>query len=50
MSQLLSAAFTVVVGVAAAAIYFYLANFLLDLVLPPRGSHARSLPPVPVGR
>lgn len=37
MAQLLSAAFTVVVGVAAAAVYFYLANFLLDTVFPPRG-------------
>ncbi len=37
MSQLFSALFTVVVGVAAAALYFYLANFILDLVLPPRG-------------
>ncbi len=37
MGQLLSAAVTVVVGVGAAALYFWLVNFLLDLVLPPRG-------------
>jgi alpha-glucoside transport system permease protein len=40
MGQLLSALFTVVVGVAAAVLYFYLANRILDLILPPRGSAA----------
>ena len=38
MWQLLSALFTVIVGVAAAAVYFYAANKILDLILPPRGS------------
>jgi alpha-glucoside transport system permease protein len=37
MWQLFSALLTVIVGVAVAALYFYLANFILDLVLPPRG-------------
>ncbi len=42
MWQLLSAVFTVLVGVAAAALYFYFANKALDLVLPPRGRAAEA--------
>ncbi len=40
MQQLFSALVTVVLGVAAAAGYFYGANKLLDLILPPRGGSA----------
>jgi len=37
MSQLFGAAVTIVVGVAAAVFYFWGANRILDLLLPPRG-------------
>ena len=37
MEQLLSALFTVVVGVVGALLYFWLVNKLLDLIWPPRG-------------
>ena len=37
MQQLFSALVTVVIGVGAAALYFYGANKILDLILPPRG-------------
>jgi alpha-glucoside transport system permease protein len=38
MEQLLTALFTVVAGVAGAVLYFWGANKILDLVLPPRGA------------
>jgi len=37
MGHLVSAAITVVLGVALAAVYFYAANKILDIILPPRG-------------
>lgn len=37
MGQLLSALITVVIGVLSAAVYFYAANKILDLIFPPRG-------------
>ena len=40
--QLLGALVTVVIGVAAAAGYFYLANKILDIIWPPRGPAAQA--------
>ncbi len=37
MAQLFSALITVIIGVGAAALYFYAANKILDVFLPPRG-------------
>ncbi len=40
MQQLLLALFTVIVGVGGAILYFYAVNWVLDLILPPRGPAA----------
>lgn len=40
MDQLFWAAFTMVAGVFGCVLYFWLSNFILDAVWPPRGPHA----------
>ena len=42
MGQIVSTIITVIIGVALAVVYFYSANGILDLILPPRGSAAQA--------